>query len=110
MRISELADATNETPRTIRFYETSGLLPATTRTPGGFRDFDPCAIDQIHFIRALQRSGLSLADIATLVRARESDQPTGSSDAVLLETATLKVDATLGTLTNMRRQLNELAA
>ena len=41
MRISELADATHETTRTIRFYEASGLLPAPTRTPGGYRDYDP---------------------------------------------------------------------
>lgn len=109
MRISELADATHETTRTIRFYEASGLLPAPTRTPGGYRDYDPCAIEQIHFIRALQSAGLTLADIATLVHIRDSDQPTSPSDAALLEAATAKLDATLDTLTNMRRHLTALA-
>lgn len=110
MRISELADATQETPRTIRFYETSGLLAAPPRTPNGYRNYDRLAIGQIRFIRALQRAGLSLADIATLVQPRNSDERSSSVDrATLLASAKLKVEDSLVAHKRTRQRLAALA-
>jgi len=37
MRIGELAAAAGTTPKTLRFYEESGLLPQAERAANGYR-------------------------------------------------------------------------
>ena len=102
MRISELAAATNEPPRTLRFYEAEGLLSPTRRTPSGDRDYDPGAVDQVRSVRALQHAGLSLADIATLIHIRDTPGPISAHDAALVASAQLSVDQRLETLSRLR--------
>ena len=109
MRISELAAATNEPPRTLRFYEAEGLLSPVRRTPSGYRDYDPSAVDQVRSVRALQHAGLSLADIATLIRIRDAAGPISANDAALVTSAHSRVDDQLETLSRMRTHLETLA-
>ncbi|MDH3296545.1 MAG: MerR family transcriptional regulator, partial [Acidimicrobiia bacterium] len=54
MLISELATATNETARTLRFYENAGVLPKPPRTRGSYRDYPDTAIARVRFIHSLQ--------------------------------------------------------
>ena len=110
MRISELSAATNETAHTLRFYEAEGLLPPPRRTPNGYRDYAPCAIDQVRFTRALQQAGLSLVDIATLVQRREATGPISSNDARLVASAQALVDHQLDALARTRARLAHRAA
>jgi MerR family copper efflux transcriptional regulator len=63
MRVSELAAACGATAKTIRFYEQAGLLPAPTRTAGGYRDYPPEAATRLAFIRHARSAGLTLAEI-----------------------------------------------
>ncbi len=109
MRISELANATKETPRTLRFYETVGLLPPPPRAPDGYRNYESCAIDQVRFIRSLQQTGLSLSDIATLVHIRDKTEPPNPSDSQILASATSRLDHHLATIMRMRADLASLA-
>ncbi len=109
MRISELAAATNEPPRTLRFYEAEGLLSPVRRTPSGYRDYDPSAVDQVRSVRALQHAGLSLADIATLIHIRDTPGPISAHDAALVASVQKRVDHQLNTLSRMRTHLETLA-
>ncbi len=108
MQISELAAATNEATRTLRFYEAEGLLPLSKRTPGGYRDYDETSVDQVRFVRALQHAGLRLADIATLVHVCDDPGPISSNDATLIASTRLRIDHQLGTLSRMRAHLSSL--
>ena len=54
MRIGELAATAGVTTKTIRYYESIGLLPEPARTPSGYRDYDETYADRLTFIR---RSG-----------------------------------------------------
>jgi DNA-binding transcriptional MerR regulator len=109
MRISELANATNESPRTIRFYESLGLLPDPPRTLSGYRNFDRDAIEQVQFIRTLQTTGLTLTEIAALVRIRDAAGPIGPDHAALVASAQVRVQHHLITVLRMRRDLTTLA-
>jgi DNA-binding transcriptional MerR regulator len=51
MRIGELAAQTGVTAKTIRFWELTGLLADPARTPSGYRDFEPDAVNRLEFIR-----------------------------------------------------------
>ena len=54
MRIGQLAVQTGFSVRTIRFYEQSGLLPAPSRTPAGYRSYDQDAVTRLRFVRSAQ--------------------------------------------------------
>ncbi len=108
MLISELARATNETPRTLRFYEAAGLLPETPRTAGNYRDYPAGAVDDVHFIRCLQGAGLTLSDIASIVYLRHNPQPLNSPDAALLAATIASIDTHVDTLRRSRQGLGTL--
>ncbi len=62
MRIGELAAATGVSTRSIRHYETQGLLPSS-RTTNRYREFDASAIEVIRRIVLLLECGLPLGEI-----------------------------------------------
>ncbi|MGH3295525.1 MAG: MerR family transcriptional regulator [Trebonia sp.] len=67
MRISQLAERSGVPATTLRFYETAGLLPAE-RTASGYRIYGPEAAERLAFIAAAKQLGLSLEEIAELLR------------------------------------------
>lgn len=105
MRISELAKATKESPRTIRFYESLGLISEPPRTSNGYRDYGTEAIDQIRFIRGLQAAELSLAEIKAVSDIAAKDRPLDASDAALITSAQARVERHLETLMGARADL-----
>lgn len=70
MRIGELAAVSGVTRDALRYYERRGLLPHAPRTRGGFRQYDARALERLHFVKAAQAHGLTLAEIHDLVSHR----------------------------------------
>ncbi|GLY00437.1 MULTISPECIES: MerR family transcriptional regulator [Actinoplanes] len=64
LRIGELAAHAGVSTRTVDYYTQLGLLRTEQRTGGGFRLYDPAAVDTITTIKQLETHGLSLQDIA----------------------------------------------
>ena len=105
MRIGQLAVRTGYSVRTLRFYEQSGLLPAPRRTPGGYRSYDQDAISRLQFVRSAQALGLSLAEIADVLRVRDYQGPPCAYVAELLETHIAALEARVEELTALRDEL-----
>ncbi|MEM7273851.1 MAG: MerR family transcriptional regulator, partial [Actinomycetota bacterium] len=76
MRIGELGERVAVSPKTIRYYESLGLLAEPGRTSGGYRNYDEGAVERLQFIRDAQATGLSLSEIASVLELKGS--PTGS--------------------------------
>ena len=66
MRIGELAERTGASVRSLRHYESRGLVSAD-RTGGGHRDYPAGAVDRVILIQELLAAGLTTAVIATLM-------------------------------------------
>ncbi|WP_370123461.1 MerR family transcriptional regulator [Streptacidiphilus sp. MAP12-33] len=66
MRIGELARRSGVSERSLRYYETQGLLPAE-RTPGGQREYGDWAVDRVVRIQTLYAAGLNSRKIAQLL-------------------------------------------
>ncbi|MFJ5546270.1 MerR family transcriptional regulator [Streptomyces sp. NPDC093225] len=66
MRIGELARRSGVSERSLRYYETQGLL-ASERTPGGQRRFGEWAVDRVIRVQALYAAGLNSKKIAQLL-------------------------------------------
>jgi DNA-binding transcriptional MerR regulator len=105
MRIGEVAERTGLSASRIRFYETSGVIPAARRTANGYRDYDPAVVDDLRQIDTGQKLGFSLEeirDIAAIVRHCEKGGRVASRARVLKVLAAKLVE-----LEAMQRRLKE---
>jgi DNA-binding transcriptional MerR regulator len=66
VRIGELARLSGVSERSLRYYETQGLL-RSERTPGGQRYYGDWAVDRVIRIQALYAAGLNSRKIAQLL-------------------------------------------
>ena len=75
MRIGELAEATGENVKTLRYWEDEDILDAR-RAASGYRYFGLHAVERVLFIREAQGLGFTLAEIRRILELREeSGQP-----------------------------------
>ena len=70
MTIGRLARAADVGVETIRYYQQRALLPVPT-SHGTFRHYPVQLIDRIRFIKRAQELGLSLDEIAQLLRLED---------------------------------------
>lgn len=66
MHIGELAERTGLSLRTIRHYDAVGLLPATSRTEGGFRVYTEDDAERLMLIKQMKPLGFSLEEMAEI--------------------------------------------
>lgn len=90
----EMARLSDNTLRTVRFYEEAGILRPVGRTEGGHRLFERPELDRLLLVSDLREAGMSLEDIRTLLDAREK--------------ATTGADAARNTVTALRRHVTDL--
>lgn len=105
MHIGEFASKVAETPRTIRFYESIGLLPDPGREPNDYRNYDDCDCDRVRLIRAFQAAGLALNDIARLLSIRDAQSQISDDDLRFLAEKQSEIDTELHAITDFRAQL-----
>ncbi len=70
--IGTVATRAGLNPRTLRYYESIGLLPPPSRTPAGYRVYSPAIFDRLDFIRRAQTLGLTLAEIREILAVRDT--------------------------------------
>jgi MerR family copper efflux transcriptional regulator len=63
LRVGDIAKATGKTVRAIHLYEELGLLRPATRSSGGFRLYDPSAVERVRWIDSLHALGFSLQEM-----------------------------------------------
>ena len=71
MRIGELAQRLNLNPRTLRYYESIGLLAEPERTHSGYRDYSDDDLERVQFVKSAQRLGLSLDEIKEILAFKD---------------------------------------
>ncbi len=69
MRAGEVATAAGVNRQTLRYYERRGLLAEPGRSLGGHRDYPAAAVTVIRVIKAAQRLGFTLDEVAELIDA-----------------------------------------
>jgi len=109
MKIGELGDQCGVTTKTIRYYESIGLLDEPLRTPSGYRDYDGTAVERLRFIRDAQSTGLSLAEISSVLELKGAGERSCSHTMALIDSHLLAIDTQLDQLRAARRELASLA-
>ena len=120
LRIGQVAELTGTTPRTIRYYEEIGLLPAAPeREPGSHRLYLESDVERLREVLRLKRLlGLSLEELRELSAAeaarteRQAEWRGGVEDPVrrrkILEEGLEYVERQLELLRRRRDELDEL--
>lgn len=67
LRSGQLADAAGVNVQTLRYYERRGLLAEPDRTSGGHRLYAPETVSALRIIKAAQRLGFTLDEVAELM-------------------------------------------
>ena len=110
MRIGTLAATCGLTAKTIRFYESRGLLPPPPRTPSGYRDYPEHTIRRLQFIRHAQAAGLTLAELGSVLAIRDRGEAPCGHVTALLDEHLRAVDRRLAELRKTRAVLRELTS
>lgn len=74
LKTAELASLAGIAPSAVRYYERRGLLTDPGRTPAGYRDYPPEAVDTLLFIQRAQELGFTLREIKALLALREEQR------------------------------------
>ncbi|MBI2394860.1 MAG: MerR family transcriptional regulator [Deltaproteobacteria bacterium] len=74
LQVGDLARESGKTVRALHLYEELGLLSPHARSKGRYRLFGPEALLRVRWIGKLQEMGLSLSEVADLVRDWESSE------------------------------------
>lgn len=96
MHIGEMAERSGLSSRTLRHYESIGLLPPTGRSEGGFRvytDEDLRRLMTIRRMKALDYSTTEMGRLLELLDIAESDAPEARRAAARAELQALFDDA-----------------
>ncbi|KIS26218.1 MerR family transcriptional regulator [Arthrobacter sp. SPG23] len=80
MHIGELAERTGLSLRTIRHYDDVGLLPATSRTDGGFRVYSEDDFERLTVIKQMKPLGFSLEEMAEILDILASQDAAEAND------------------------------
>jgi MerR family Zn(II)-responsive transcriptional regulator of zntA len=110
MKIGELANKSGLSSHTLRFYEKSGLLRASTRTDNNYRVYSSGDLDTAIFIKRARAIGFGLDEVAVFLSIR-SDLPAhvcaeakGLADRKIVE-----VEQKMRELTQMLAALQKLS-
>ena len=109
LRSGQVAQAAGVNLQTLRYYERRGLLAEPRRSMGGHRLYPPETVTILRVIKAAQRLGFTLEEIADLIAAA-AHQHSEHLDARLQERTRAKlaeVEQKLADLAIIRERLQQ---
>ncbi|MBT2466511.1 MerR family transcriptional regulator [Streptomyces sp. ISL-66] len=107
MRIGELAERAGTSTRTLRYYESRGLLPAR-RDGNGYRSYGEEDLRLLREIRTLQDFGFDLEETRPFVECLRAGHPAGDScpaSLAVYRRKLVELDGLIGRLAGVRDQL-----
>ncbi len=108
MRIGELSQQAGVTTKTIRYYEEIEVLPRPERAANGYRDYGAAAVERLKFVRDARATGLSLAEISSILSLRDEGESTCDHVLGLLESHLEDIDHHIAVLQETRGKLATL--
>ena len=106
MKIGELAGTTGIGTKTIRYYESIGLLPEPSRRPSGYRDYSGKDVSRLEFVAKAKALGLSLEEISDILQASSANAVNCDHVLSLLARKRDAIDAWIGDAVALRDPLD----
>jgi MerR family transcriptional regulator, mercuric resistance operon regulatory protein len=109
LRSGELAAAAGVNIQTLRYYERRGLLAKPERSLGGHRSYPPDAVALVGVIKAAQRLGFTLNEVAELLETGRRRHPSPDLRQRAIDKVA-EIDRRIAHLTTIRDALGEVIA
>ncbi len=108
MQIKDLARQTGVSAKTIRYYESVGVMPPPRRGENNYRQYDAADVERLRFIASARGLGIALKDIAEILAAR--DDGIAPCDRVLdvLSHQLTEIDRRIADLLTLREVLQTI--
>ncbi len=103
--IGQVTALSNVPIRTIRYYESLGLIESCDRTEGGFRQFSEDVLARLAFIKRSQSLGLSLQEIGELLKVYDRGQLPCDDVQAKLKNKIVEIDKQIDELLTLRSEL-----
>ena len=103
--IGQVTALSNVPIRTIRYYESLGLIESGDRTEGGFRQFSEDVLARLAFIKRSQSLGLSLQEIGELLKVYDRGQLPCDDVQDKLKNKIIEIDKQIDELLTLRSEL-----
>jgi DNA-binding transcriptional MerR regulator len=107
LRTGEVAGQAGVNIQTLRYYERRGLLADPVRSNGGHRLYPPDTVALLRVIKAAQRLGFTLDEVAELLDAGRRRHPTTDLRQRAIDKIA-EVDAKIADLTAIRGALTDV--
>ena len=108
MNIGAAAEATGVPPKTIRYYESIGLIPTATRAENGYRHYTGFDIETLKFIQRTRHLGFSVKDVGGLLALWHDKDRTSASVKALALNHISDVEQRIQELDTIRKTLIDL--
>lgn len=108
LRIGELARRSGFTTKTIRYYESIGLVRPAGRSRSGYRLYRRDALDRLGFVRRSQGLGLRLADIRRILEISDEGRVPCQHVVTVVESQLARIEEQMERLREMRQGLEAL--
>ena len=108
MRTHEVAEQAGVNAQTLRYYERRGLLPEPPRSPTGYRDYPPTAVEVLRFVKRAQELGFTLAEVEELLGLAEGGPESCEAVRQLAEAHIVELQRKIADLQRMRSSLTAL--
>ena len=105
MNISQVAKLTRLTAKSIRFYESKGVVAEPLRSENGYRNYGDKQIEQLKIVARARAVGFNLEQCKFLVELANYPCRSSSNVKKTAEQKLLEVDKKLAELTLIRQQL-----
>jgi DNA-binding transcriptional MerR regulator len=110
LKIGELALRAGVSPKAIRFYERTGILPPPRRAANRYRVYGDEAVDRLRFVKQAAGLGLTLAEIRDIIAIRQGGRPPCAHVHQLLRAKAAELDRKLADLLSLRKRIRQSLA
>lgn len=109
-RIGELAAQAGVTTKTVRHYESLGLLPKAVRTEANYRLYGEADLHTLRFIRRARSLGFGMGEIAMLLALWQDRRRASADVRRIAQTHVADLERRLAEMAAMKRALETLVA
>ena len=108
MHIGSVSRQSGVPAKTIRYYESIGLIESAARTESGYRVYGARDVETLRFIQRARSLGFSVADVANLLALWRDNHRASAQVKALAEQHLAGIDDKIAELQAMRATLVDL--
>lgn len=108
MNIGAAARQSGVPAKTIRYYESVGLITHAERTAAGYRVYDHRDVETLRFVQRARSLGFSVDDVGSLLALWHDRQRSSAEVKALARRRVDDIDRKIAELTEMRATLTDL--